>query len=71
MARKQQMRRQSVGKKSATKQPAQKPSGGPKARSAAAGPSPDTKAPPFSLPRDGGGTVSLADFAGRKLVLYF
>jgi len=32
---------------------------------------PGNKAPPFSLPRDGGGTVSLADFAGRKLVLYF
>lgn len=29
------------------------------------------KAPAFSLPRDGGGSVSLADFAGRKLVLYF
>jgi len=29
------------------------------------------KAPDFTLPRDGGGTVSLADFAGRKLVLYF
>jgi thioredoxin-dependent peroxiredoxin len=29
------------------------------------------KAPPFCLPRDGGGTVSLADFAGKKLVLYF
>jgi peroxiredoxin Q/BCP len=29
------------------------------------------KAPAFSLPRDGGGKVSLADFAGRKLVLYF
>lgn len=28
-------------------------------------------APKFSLPRDGGGTVSLADFTGRKLVLYF
>jgi thioredoxin-dependent peroxiredoxin len=28
-------------------------------------------APAFSLPRDGGGTVSLKDFAGRKLVLYF
>lgn len=28
-------------------------------------------APAFSLPRDGGGTVSLADFKGRKLVLYF
>jgi peroxiredoxin Q/BCP len=30
-----------------------------------------TKAPSFTLPRDGGGTISLADFAGRKLVLYF
>ncbi len=29
------------------------------------------KAPAFTLPRDGGGTVSLADFAGRKLVLFF
>jgi len=29
------------------------------------------KAPAFRLPRDGGGTVGLADFAGRKLVLYF
>jgi peroxiredoxin Q/BCP len=28
-------------------------------------------APAFSLPRDGGGTVSLADFKGRKLALYF
>jgi peroxiredoxin Q/BCP len=28
-------------------------------------------APAFSLPRDGGGTVSLADFAGQKLALYF
>jgi peroxiredoxin Q/BCP len=30
-----------------------------------------SKAPAFNLPRDGGGTVSLADFAGRKLVVYF
>ncbi len=29
------------------------------------------KAPAFNLPRDGGGAVSLKDFAGRKLVLYF
>jgi peroxiredoxin Q/BCP len=29
------------------------------------------KAPVFTLPRDGGGTVSLTDFKGRKLVLYF
>jgi peroxiredoxin Q/BCP len=30
-----------------------------------------TKAPDFTLPRDGGGTLSLADFKGRNLVLYF
>ena len=28
-------------------------------------------APDFNLPRDGGGTISLADFAGQKLALYF
>jgi thioredoxin-dependent peroxiredoxin len=32
---------------------------------------PGTKAPLFTLPRDGGANVSLGDFAGRKLVLYF
>ena len=29
------------------------------------------KAPAFALPRDGGTTVSLEDFKGRNLVLYF
>jgi thioredoxin-dependent peroxiredoxin len=29
------------------------------------------KAPAFTLPRDGGGTVSLKDFKGSNLVLYF
>ena len=29
------------------------------------------KAPDFSLPRDGGGNLSLADFRGQKLVLFF
>jgi peroxiredoxin Q/BCP len=29
------------------------------------------KAPNFKLPRDDGGTVTLADFKGRKLVVYF
>jgi thioredoxin-dependent peroxiredoxin len=29
------------------------------------------RAPAFRLPRDGGDTVSLADYAGRKLVLFF
>lgn len=28
-------------------------------------------APAFDLPRDGGGSVSLADYAGKKLVLFF
>lgn len=32
---------------------------------------PGAKAPAFALPRDGGENVSLADFAGRNLVLYF
>jgi peroxiredoxin Q/BCP len=32
---------------------------------------PGAKAPDFTLPRDGGGTLSLSDFKGRKLVLYF
>ncbi len=40
-----------------------------------AGPKPaiaiGAKAPSFTLPGDGGSSVSLADFAGRKLVLYF
>ena len=71
MARKPRVRGNSTGKKPAAKQPAQKPSGGQQARSATAGPSPGIKAPPFSLPGDGGGTVSLADFAGHKVVLYF
>jgi peroxiredoxin Q/BCP len=29
------------------------------------------KAPAFTLPRDGGGSSSLAQFKGRKLVIYF
>jgi peroxiredoxin Q/BCP len=32
---------------------------------------PGDRAPAFTLSRDGGGTVSLADFVGKKLVLYF
>ncbi len=30
-----------------------------------------SKAPPFHLPRDGGGMISLSDFSGKKLVLFF
>ncbi|OKO77495.1 bacterioferritin [Bradyrhizobium sp. NAS80.1] len=29
------------------------------------------KAPAFRLPRDGGGAVTLSDYAGQKLVLFF
>ncbi len=36
-----------------------------------ANPAPGSKAPAFSLPRDGGETVSLADFKGQNVVLYF
>jgi peroxiredoxin Q/BCP len=32
---------------------------------------PGKKAPAFTLPADGGGKISLADFAGKNLVLYF
>jgi peroxiredoxin Q/BCP len=32
---------------------------------------PGSGAPAFTLKRDGGGAVSLADFKGRKLVIYF
>ena len=43
-----------------------------KAKSAATGGLAEgQKAPAFRLPRDGGDVVSLADFAGRKLVLFF
>ncbi len=34
-------------------------------------PRPGDEALAFTLPRDGGGTVALKDFAGKKLVLYF
>jgi peroxiredoxin Q/BCP len=34
-------------------------------------PAEGSPAPAFTLPRDGGGSVSLAEFAGRKVVLYF
>ncbi|MEM6677006.1 MAG: peroxiredoxin [Pseudomonadota bacterium] len=37
----------------------------------ATGPAKGDAAPDFSLPADGGRTIALGDFAGRKLVLYF
>ncbi|MGP9812792.1 peroxiredoxin [Rhodopseudomonas sp. NSM] len=61
-----------------------KPSGGAKAKAKApgqtantkpaapaAGPAEGAKAPAFTLPRDGGETVTLASFSGKKLVLFF
>jgi thioredoxin-dependent peroxiredoxin len=53
--------------------PAKKPSGG-KADTAVVGKTAlaeGAKAPAFGLPRDGGGTASLADYPGKKLVLFF
>ena len=50
-----------VTKKAAAKSPATKP----------AGPAEGSVAPDFTLPRDGGGEISRADFAGQKLVLFF
>jgi peroxiredoxin Q/BCP len=57
----------------ATAAPARKPSGA-KADASALGKSAlaeGAKAPAFRLPRDGGDTVSLSDYSGRKLVLFF
>jgi len=58
-------------KTSSPKRPAPKKTSRNKALRAAEQLAPGARAPAFSLPRDGGGTVSLADFAGGKLVLYF
>lgn len=69
--------------KNATKQPATAPRGAshkapskqlkktnaPAARNAVL--AEGAKAPAFRLPRDGGSTVSLSDFPGKKLVLFF
>jgi peroxiredoxin Q/BCP len=57
----------------ATAAPARKPSGA-KADASAVGKSAlaeGAQAPGFRLPRDGGDTVSLSDYSGRKLVLFF
>ncbi|MBV5269139.1 MAG: peroxiredoxin [Afipia sp.] len=56
-------------KKSAAAKSKKKPAVAP-ARTIAALNEGDT-APAFSLPRDGGQLVSLADYAGRKLVIFF
>jgi peroxiredoxin Q/BCP len=54
-------------KADAAKPPAAKPIGA----KAAAALTEGSKAPAFRLPRDGGETVALSDFAGKKLVLFF
>jgi peroxiredoxin Q/BCP len=41
------------------------------ARSSGAALTEGAKAPAFQLPRDGGSNVSLADYAGQKLVIFF
>jgi peroxiredoxin Q/BCP len=56
-------RKQAPGKAS------QKPAS--KVLKAAAALAEGTKAPDFRLPRDGGDSVALADFAGQKLVVFF
>jgi thioredoxin-dependent peroxiredoxin len=63
-----------VTKTEAGNPPANKKPLGVKADPPAAGKSVLTegaRAPAFRLPRDGGDTVSLSDYAGRKLVLFF
>lgn len=47
------------------------PKTAPKAAPASTLPAEGQKAPDFSLPADDGSTVSLADLAGKKIVLYF
>ena len=61
-----------VGQPAPSKPSAEKPAGSAVTRSVPASPLAEgAKAPPFRLPRDGGSTVSLDDYAGRKLVLFF
>jgi thioredoxin-dependent peroxiredoxin len=62
----------SVEKTPVSKPPVEKVDGLPAPRSAPSLPLAEgAKAPAFSLPRDGGSTVSLNDYAGQKLVLFF
>jgi thioredoxin-dependent peroxiredoxin len=63
------VQRTAAGSKAKTASPSPKKAGAPAAaRSALAE---GAMAPSFHLPRDGGSTVSLADFVGKKLVLFF
>jgi len=58
---------------SASPKPAAKPSkrAALSATAIRSGLSEGAKAPAFELPRDGGGIVSLSDYAGKKLVVFF
>src|SRR5258708_16112043 len=55
----------------ASHKPASKPLKSEPSASPKSAPVEGAKAPSFHLPRDGGDTVSLADYAGKKLVLFF
>jgi peroxiredoxin Q/BCP len=59
--------RTAVTPKTASKPISQKPVAAPVPKLAVEG----QKAPAFNLPRDGGTSVSLADYAGQKLVIFF
>jgi thioredoxin-dependent peroxiredoxin len=63
------VQRNRAGSTARTANPSPKKAGAPAAARSAL--NEGAKAPSFRLPRDGGGTVSLGDFAGRKLVLFF
>jgi peroxiredoxin Q/BCP len=61
----------SAAKPEAAKPPARRPPGGKADASSRSGLVEGARAPAFRLPRDGGDTVSLSDYAGKKLVLFF
>jgi thioredoxin-dependent peroxiredoxin len=71
MAGKKSAARKAKAAKTVSTKSAAKPSRPAKAGGAAELPAEGVKAPAFRLPRDGGSTVALSDFAGKKLVLYF
>jgi len=70
MARKARSAKQPAAIKVA-KKPAKKTAGGKQNHPSLGELTPGAEAPDFNLPRDGGASVSLADFAGQNLVLYF
>ena len=78
-AAKATVRKPDMTAKTASTKASHKPTSKPLKSNLSAPPKPDEGtgriegaiAPPFSLPRDGGGSVSLADYAGKKLVLFF